>query len=559
MNLLGKAQIPGFWQEVREKECYKKLIDELHSLWNKHCENVPIYALKYSDFKLFFTTGNRSVYQAPYFSRRQAMNCSALLALIYPEEEKYIIRLMDEIYAICDEYTWCLPAHQPGLDKNNNSHVDLFASETAFALAEIDTLLGDRLEPLIRDRIRVETERRVIGSYLNNHFHWEKSTNNWNAVCTGSVACTVMLLYPELFDTLLPRFEASIEIFLSGFSRDGFCYEGCGYWHYGFGFFTVFADMLRTFTNGEKDYFVREDVRRIATFIQKMFLSGRASVSFADGGRTLSYQLGLLHYLKTEYPDDVVVYSPKLSYNSDSNGRFCRHLRSFTWFNEEIYNNPASDNMSAQYYAPDAQWLVKRTPNYGFAAKGGSNAEHHNHNDVGSFIFAKNGHHVFTDPGSGEYTRQYFAKDTRYTILECSSRGHSVPIIDGKFQRCGKEFRADGVSFENGVFTEDIAGAYGIDALNSMRRSFSFTDDTVTLKDTFDYSGAAAITERFVTFFEPRLGENNTVIVEDAVLSYDGDKVKPIISSEMGTKNALLYFIDFPLDKGETEFTCQIS
>ena len=55
MNLLGKAQQPGFWQEVREKECYKKLVDELHAIWDKHCENTPIYALKYSDFKLFFS------------------------------------------------------------------------------------------------------------------------------------------------------------------------------------------------------------------------------------------------------------------------------------------------------------------------------------------------------------------------------------------------------------------------------------------------------------------------------------------------------------------------
>ena len=559
MNLLGKGMDPEFWKKVREKDCYKKLVDELHAVWNKHCGEVPIYALKYSDFKLFFTTGNRSVYQSTYFTRRQALNCSALLSLIYPEEDQYIVRLMDEIYAICDEYTWCLPAHQPVLEQNNNCHVDLFASETAFALAEIYTLLGDRLEPLIRDRIRVETERRVISPYLNKHFHWEKSTNNWNAVCTGSVACTVMLLYPELFDTLLPRFEESIEIFLSGFSRDGICYEGCGYWHYGFGFFTVFADMLRTYTEGKKNYFARPDVRRIATFIQKMFLSGRASVSFADGGRTLSYQLGLLHYLKNEYPDDVVVYSPEISYNLDSCGRFCRHLRSFTWLNEETYNNPASDNISAQYYAPDAQWLVKRTPNYGFAAKGGCNAEHHNHNDVGSFIFAKNGKQIFTDPGSGEYTRQYFARDTRYTILECSSRGHSVPIVNGSFQKTGRDAAARDVSFENGVFSADIAGAYGIEGLSYVKRTFSFTDDTVTLTDTFAYSGEGTVVERFVTLFEPKQNDDGTLTVDDAVFSFDAASLKPVISSEAGTKKAVLYFIDFPLEKGTTEFTCRIS
>ena len=53
------------------------------------------------------------------------LDSAVLLALIYPEEEKYIVRLMDQIYAICDEYTWCLPAHQGKLEKNNNCKIDI--------------------------------------------------------------------------------------------------------------------------------------------------------------------------------------------------------------------------------------------------------------------------------------------------------------------------------------------------------------------------------------------------------------------------------------------------
>ena len=560
MNLLGKGMDPGFWQEVREKECYKKLRDELFELWEKHCENVPIYALKYSDFRLFAVTGNRSVYEDAYFTRRQALNCSTLLSLIYPEEEKYIVRLMDEIYAICDEYTWCLPAHQTKLEINNNCHIDLFAAETGFALSEIYTLLGERLEGLIRDRIRVEIDRRIVIPFTAKESYgwWENGTNNWTAVCAGSVACTVMLMHPESFYTLLPRFEKSMERFLSGFSRDGICYEGCVYWHYGFGFFTIFADMLYTFTSGEMNYFARQDVRRIATFIQKMFLSGRAGVSFADARRTLSYHLALVHYLKNKYPDDVIVYSPDFSYNIDGRARFCRHLISFIWLDEKLLRD-TSDKVCAEYYAPDAQWFIKRTPFYGFAVKGGCNNEHHNHNDVGSFIFAKNGAHVFTDPGAGKYTRQYFASDTRYTILECSSRGHSVPIINGDFQCDGKEFRASSISYENGVFTVDIAGAYDSKGLASLKRSFSFEEDSVTMRDTIDYSGEGTVTERFVTFIEPKPGEGKTVKVGDTVLDYSSNNANPVIGSEKNTQKTTLYFIDFPLEKGTTEFTCRIS
>ena len=558
MNLLGKGMDPEFWKEVREKDCFKKYRDELHALWDKHCENVPIYALKYSDFRLFVVTGNRSVYEGTYFTRRQAMNCSALLALIYPEEEKYIVRLMDEIYAICDEYTWCLPAHQTKLEINNNCHIDLFAAETGFALSEIYTLLGSRLEPLILDRIRVEVDRRIVTPFTakDNYGGWENGTSNWTAVCMGSVAGAIMHLHPEMVDGLKDRFNASIDKYLTGFNDDGMCMEGCGYWHYGFGFFVVYADLIKTFTNGEVDYFKLPKVRTVATFIQKMFLTGNASVSFADGGRGLTYHLGLVHYLKNQYPDDVLVYSPSYSYNYDGCGRWCLHLRSALWMDEKIYENPANDNVSAEYYAPDSEWFVKRTPNYGFAAKGGCNAELHNHNDVGTFIVAKNGHQIIMDLGSGAYTRQYFASDTRYTILECSSRGHNVPIIDGVNQFCSRDAKATGTRYENGVFSTDFAGAYKVDGLTSIARSFSFTDDSVTMKDSFGYTGQGSIVERLVSLYKPELGDG-VVKVDAAEVYFDKNICDVEITTEPKGRETC-YMINFTLKPGVRDFEIKI-
>ena len=85
MQLLGKAMTPEFWKEVREKDCWRRFREDLFDLWNKYCENRPIEALRYSDYKLFWVTGDRKIYEETYFARRHALNCSCLLALIYPE------------------------------------------------------------------------------------------------------------------------------------------------------------------------------------------------------------------------------------------------------------------------------------------------------------------------------------------------------------------------------------------------------------------------------------------------------------------------------------------
>ena len=200
MNLLGKATDKEFWKEVREKDCYKKFRDELFDMWEKHVENGPILALRYSDYKRYWgKEGNTNIYKGAYFTRRFALNASAFLSLIYPEEEKYLVRLMDQIYAICDEYSWCLPEHQGKLEQNDNKRVDIFAAETGFALAEIYTMLGDRLEPLIKNRIIAEIDRRIVDpiTSVDNYGWWENGTNNWTAVCMGSIACTVMLMRPR--------------------------------------------------------------------------------------------------------------------------------------------------------------------------------------------------------------------------------------------------------------------------------------------------------------------------------------------------------------------------
>ncbi len=561
MNLLGIGTDKNFWERVRTADEFARYREELFMLWDTHGEALELPALTYSKYKMFFESGDRDEYEHKYFPRRVALNSAALLSLIYPEEDRYLRRLMDVIYIICDEYKWSLPAHQGKLQNYDEELIDLFAAETGFALAEIYTLLGDRLEPLIKERIRREIDKRIVDSIFSREPYawWEGGTNNWSAVCMGSVACTVMLMRPELFGKLRSRAEKTMERYLDGFLDDGICFEGCGYWYYGFGFFTVFADMVRTFTGGELDYFKLPKVKAIASFIQKMYLSGDTGVSFADGNRRLTFELGLVHRLKAEYPDEVLAYSPDYSSGYDRCGRFCLQLRRATWLNEEYYNAPAPVCADAEYYAPLSEWLVKRTPKYGFAAKGGCNDEPHNHNDVGSFIYAKGGSQKLCDLGSGSYTRQYFDPQTRYSILECSSRSHNVPIVEGMHQSAGKNFKAENVRFEDGIFSLDIAHAYDICNLESLVRSFKFTDSGFILNDKFVYSGDGDIIERFVSLCEPKISSHGLIETDGAFIEFDPTLCEVSFSSEHSeVKGRVLYFIDLKLHPSVREFSCII-
>lgn len=563
MKILGRAEDPKFWSvQVKEREVYKAYRDELIAYWNnKGLESLEFKNLKYSDFKLFWTTGDRSIYEGQYFARRYALEHTVPLALIYPEEEKYIDRIMDWVYALCDEYTWCLPAHQGQLEPNNNSRIDLFAAETGYTLAIIYRLLGDRLDPLIKNRIMAEVERRIVRPFLavDNYGWWEVGHSNWTAVCTGGVAGAFMLLFPELVDgALIARFNKAIDLFLEGFKDDGICLEGCGYWAYGFGFFLQYADMIRSFTEGRVDYFKLPKVRTIATFPQKMFLSGSATVSFADGGRRLDYVVGVMHRLKSEYPDDVLVYSPKYAAFGIGCGRLCYRIYSASWLVEDYWYNPDDSTAQTEYYAADSEWFVKRCAAYGFAAKAGNNNELHNHNDVGSFIFAKDGEQMIMDLGAGKYTRQYFDGNTRYGILECGSSGHNLPIIDGRAQLFGSEHRATDVHYEEGCFSMDIAGAYEVEGLRSVKRSFRCTDKSVMLVDDFDYDGSGDIIERIVSTKKPEFVSDGVIAFGTARLTYVPTLCDVSVSELHGSagNNDPCYAVNFKLGMGARVFSC---
>ncbi len=539
---------PLKWDEIKSSYKYKEMIEEVLLLRDKYLKE-PIKTIAFSLYKLFDETGARNEYQDAYFDRRGRLNTFSILYLVYKKRE-YLEALEDIIWAICDEYTWCLPAHLGGksleiidnkININNGKlsskmrehkkEIDLFSAETGFALSEIVYLLEDSLSPIITYRVRKEITERILESYceLNSFFNWETSIHNWSAVCAGSIGATAIYLIDDnnVLAPIIKRVLESLKCFLNGYFDDGACMEGLGYWNYGFGFFVYFAEILKQRTSGKINLMQGEKVRQIALFQQKCYLSENKVVSFSDGHLSSNFRLGLTCYLKDNYKEiEIPDFRYRAKFADDHCFRWVQSIRDFVWSNLEYESSQISENT---YYLKNSQWFISRKIDdkdlVAFAAKGGNNDEPHNHNDVGSFLLHKNGETLLIDLGCGEYTKKYFGSE-RYSYLCNNSGGHSIPIVENCLQKEGAQYYAEVIkansSQEKDEFILDISGAYDNKNLQSLKREFVFTEGGLILEDSFIFENPPkAIIERFVSFIEPSLIEDGIVNIKSGKSSVE--------------------------------------
>ena len=557
---LKKAKSPEFWEEVRKNPAYAPLIAQLRALYRDN-DALDFSSLRFSQRFKYYKDGDRSTMEKPYFHRRRNLSVLGVLALLEPEKEEHIEKVNDLIFAICDEYSWCLPAHTPtqGDLAIDPYLVDLFNGETGAMLALLCAVLGERLHPVVKARAEAEVRRRVTDPFKTKFQPGELYGNNWSAVVAGSAAISLYLLDKEGFRAVMPRFKESLADFINSYENDGTCTEGFSYWVYGFGYFLFLADLLREQTGGKFDAFKSEKVKKMATFPKRCFLPPSSeTLSFADGTNRGIVDYGCWYTLCKEYPDEVRPLPAKKLYLWPANVGFQYYLRSFLAFDPSL--PIPTETEICDYVLPDAKQVVILREHYACTAKSGNNKEKHNHNDVGHFIFADAEGQALCDLGAGLYSREYFQAETRYSILCNRSKGHSVPIFDGAEQKAGAEFCGTFL-YENETLTMEIGKAYGLDALKSCERKIAFDKNGITLTDRFDYSGKQ-ITERFVTKREPAVKEGE-IRIGKTRLTFDS-ALAPVIRKQthelhgFGGESIPVYCIDFDLSEGAAAFTLRI-
>jgi hypothetical protein len=231
----------------------------------------------------------------------------------------------------------------------------------------------------------------------------------------------------------------------------------------------------------------------------------------------------------------------------------------FLEYYDEKYS---SDELrSAEYYMGHAGWYTKRTGSYALAARGGTNGDSHNHNDVGSFMLVRDNRQILIDMGTRYYTKDYFEMPQRYAYLETSSRGHNVPIINGQYQANVRETRSY-TSFENGVFSVDFKELYDIPELKSLVRHYKATENEITVTDAYEIEGKSSFRERLVSYVEPKIN-GGTIEIDGAIIEFDDSIAVASYETDIHvTKNpddtnneTLVYLTSIDVNESEKKFS----
>ncbi|UOQ85057.1 heparinase II/III family protein [Gracilibacillus salinarum] len=508
-------------------------------------EQEKVTEIDFRTYREFMTTGEREAYEKQYFYRRKRATTFGLMLYEFPDDKHVASLLENEIWQICNEFTWCLPAH---MDQNREEQnyqkyqqmkhlaytVDLFAAETAFMLAEMITMFKGKLDPFIEEKVAIEVDRRVFTPFKQETFHWERATHNWASVCGGSIGAAAIYLIENKEErrTILTRVNQTMNSYLSGFYQDGGCTEGYLYWQYGFGFFCYYADLLKKAE--QINLFLDPKVKQIALFQEKIFLSGNHIVNFSDAPAQAAPQIGFTHYLHQQFlevhlPDEDLAQTNIV----DHCGRWAPAIRELQWYDASL---KGSDWPEQNYYLKESAIFLSRNKKSCFAVKAGHNQEPHNHNDVGQLILYGKNQLFLRDLGAGQYNKDYF-NHNRYQFICNSAEGHSVPVIDGIYQQEGEEYRGEFLKVEQADATDrvliELSQAYPNDMRLLRELNWMHTEQSeLQFIDTYQFTDSPeSLVESFILADLPyKWYEDKCILVGDEVsmeIHYDSDFWQP--------------------------------
>ncbi len=521
----------GAWEKLSKNDSFKSVISEAEKLLREPIPEQP------DDLYLDYSrTGNRTRWQRVSGRRRGRISTLALAECI-ENKGRFIPACEKIVQAICFERTWVMPAHDRGLSnfKGTSIDIDLGSSMLAWSLATADYLLADKLSPDTRRLIRDNLEKRIFKPYEDmvqgerQKNWWMTTTNNWNAVCLGGVTGSALAVIesPQRRALFIAAAEEYSKNFLKGFTPDGYCSEGLGYWNYGFGYYIMLSETIYQSTSGKVDLLRDPKLKQVASFGSNIEILNNVYPAFADCSVRAKPSSHIMYFVSRRFGFGFRGWE-KIDPVSSSGGLY--HSMMYSFPNSASQTPPAkiaSKGPGIRSWFDDAGVLICRpkpssSSHLAVALKGGHNAEHHNHNDVGSFIVVLGDNPLLLDPGGEVYTARTFS-GRRYESNVLNSYGHPVPIVTGKLQRTGSRARGRVVSKtltdNTDTLVLDISSAYVVPELEKLERKYVYSRlgaGSLHVTDEVEFSKPCEFGTAIITFSDWKQTSPSTLVVYDS-------------------------------------------
>jgi hypothetical protein len=498
----------------------------------------------------FARNGKRSGYEKPWHDRRQTM-CDLVLAECIEGRGRFLDDIANGVWAVCEESSWVFPAHLhlqaagAGLPDTAEPIPDLFAAETGALLAWTLYLLAPRLDavsPQLVPRVEREIQQRILSPLFDRTDFWWMGyagypVNNWNPWIVSNWLAVALLV--ERDEERRCRHVAKamriLDYFVDPYPPDGGCDEGPGYWGRAGASLYDCLEWLYSATHGAVDVYREPLIRNIGAFIYRVHIAGHGFINFADASPRLTPPPGVCFGYGRRIDDPALqalgawaAVEQDIANRGvgDSLGR-CLPL---LFMLDELFATAPRPPLPRDVFLPDIQVFAARDrqgdpSGFFVAAKGGHNAESHNHNDVGHFIVYLDGAPLLVDAGVETYTAKTFGPE-RYTIWTMQSAYHSLPTVNGIQQMPGRGFAARDVAWradEDGAeFSLDLAGAWPAEAgIRSWKRNVRLERARqVVVEERFELAATPReLTLNLLTAADPEAVEPGVVALKAARLA----------------------------------------
>ena len=518
------------WKKLSENDSFKKIISEAEKLLEQAIPEQP------DDLYLDFSrTGNRTRWQR-VSGRRRARVRTFALAECLENKERFIPAFEEIVRVLCSERTWVMPAHDRQLTNFHGKivDIDLGSSALAWSMATADYLLADKLSSETHRLIRDNLDRRIFQPYRDmvsgkrKKNWWMTGTNNWNAVCLAGVTGSALAVIDsrETRALFIAAAEDYSKNFLKGFTDDGYCSEGLGYWNYGFGYYIMLSEMIHQSTDGKVDLLQNNKAKQAATFGSKIEIINGVYPAFADCSIRAEPSSHLMYFISRRLGLGLRSWE---QIDPVSAGSSLYQSMMYSFPNSASLSLPAqnaSEGPGIRSWFENAGVLICRpaansTSRLAVALKGGNNAEHHNHNDVGSFVLVLGDRPLLLDPGGEVYTARTFSS-RRYESNVLNSFGHPVPLVAGKLQRTGRQAlgRVVREDFTKDIDTLllDISSAYDVPELEKLQRKFVYSRQgpgSLTVTDEVVFSKPCDFGTALITFDKWQQLSTSSLVIRD--------------------------------------------